>query len=379
MLFSFLWDISYILYTKFKYSINIISEDDYNNEIIKFIMINGVIFIKFTQIITSGSGKKSKNAFGTSLFNKMIHLQDKCYQNIYNIIPYIDYIDKNPIASGSIAQIYKINYNNNIAVLKILLPNINYNIANSIQKLKKLKSFIYYMNYPLYQIIEMYDLEEYLEYIEKQTNLYDETINTMKFKSIFSNTNKIIIPDIYYKDNSKIIMSYERGIKLIDLKKKYPEYYQEALYLMISFMYVSINNNILHGDFHLGNFLFRLEKDILKMIVLDYGIVVPINDDFKNLFISCFDFSISDEEMIDTTMEIFKLININPKIRLDLFNLDTKNKNIFDFFDVNNTKIPIKYISLSFFFPTMNELIKNLNKTSFMIKFMNYMYKNKLL
>ena len=379
MLFSFLYDILYILYTKFKYSINIISENNYNNEIIKYIMSNGVIFIKFTQIITSGSGKKTQNIFGTSLFNKMIHLQDKCYQNIYNIIPTIDYIDKKPIASGSIAQIYKINYNNNIAVLKILLPNINSNITYSIQKLKNLKSFLYYINYPLYQIIEMYDLKEYLEFIEKQTNLYAETINTMKFKSIFSNTNKIIIPDIYYKDSSKIIMSYEQGIKLIDLKKNYPEYYEEALYLMISFMYISINNNILHGDFHLGNFLFRLEKDNLKMIVLDYGIIVPINDDFKNLFISCFDFSKSDDEMIDTIMEIFKLININPKFRLDLFNIDTENQNIFDFFDVNNTKIPIKYISLSFLFPTMNELTKDLNKTSFIIKFMNYMYKNNFL
>ena len=35
----------------------------------------------------------------------------------------------------------------------------------------------------------------------------------------------------------------------------------------------NFKNNIVHGDFHLGNYLFRIENDILKLIVLDFGII----------------------------------------------------------------------------------------------------------
>jgi len=358
----------------------IININEYNINLVNFIKKNGTLFIKFGQFISSAAGPKIRNILGNDLINKLEALQDNCYSNVITI-PYINYIEKEPIASGSISQVYKIYYKDKICVLKLIIPSINGSIEKSFKKLKNYKKIIYYFNYKLYKIINIFDLEEYYEYLILQLNLISEVNNLNKFKEIYKLTNKIIIPEVYYFDKNKIIMSFEEGIKIDDLEKNYNTYYEEALFLIISFIYTSVNNNILHADFHKGNYLFKIENNILKIIILDFGIVVPVENNFKKLFISLFDFTLTDKERVKISNEILLLNNHTYDIdeKIDFFNLETNKTDFIDLFRDQSNKISFKNITFGLIFPNITVLLQKIKKQTFFIKLMNYMYKNKIL
>ena len=379
-MFEKIYNIMYFLFYKLLFITNVISEDSINNKLIDFIKLNGVIFIKLGQLLSSTASSKTQKLLGDNLFRKLFNFNDKCNQHFIQNDDNINYILKEPIASGSIAQVYKINYDDKVCALKTLVPNIDANISTSINNLLFYKKILYYYNREVYNLVNIFDMNEYFNFILKQTDLNKEAENLNKFKAFFKNTKKIIIPDIFYHERTKLIMSYEEGVNLIKLKEQHSEYFEEAVYLMLSFTYVCIQNKILHGDFHFGNFLFRIENQSLIMIVLDFGIIAPINDSEKELFSCLFDYTLNKDEQIAKTKELFIYLKMNPKVEIDLYNVeDSKDKNIHDRFDVKSSKIPINYISLSTVYPHFLNLTSKMERIPFLIKFFNFMYKNKFL
>tara|TARA_Y100000590_G_C15700429_1_gene1006562 strand:- start:750 stop:1895 length:1146 start_codon:yes stop_codon:yes gene_type:complete len=376
-------DIIYLFISKMAYKLNIFTEDDHNTHLINLCKKNGIVFIKMCQIMTSAFGKKAKRELGNNLFKKMSILQDACHQDNPIHLPGINYIDKNPIASGSVAQVYKINYNNKVSALKILLPGINASIQNSIKLFASFRSCLYYINRNLYSNFCLYDLDEYFKFLTIQTRLDQEAENLKKFSSIFSNCDKIIIPDIYYYDSTKIIMSYEEGMTLTVLEKRHPDKYNEALFLIVAFFFKNFKNNIMHGDFHLGNYLFRIENDILKLIVLDFGIITPIPDSLKNGVISIFtDLTLTEDDRTNLSLQIMadNGIVMKPGARINIFNFDPDNTAVLDDnVDFNKSKIPIDLISLGLIFPAVTELIHDITMDQFLIKLMDFLYKHSLL
>ena len=83
--------------------------------------------------------------------------------------------------------------------------------------------------------------------------------------------------------------------------------------LICSFFYVSVKNNFIHGDFHHSNFLFKIEDNELKLIVLDFGIVCNIEDEDRDLILEVLDYEISDKERLDL---IKKFLGNTPEIEL---------------------------------------------------------------
>jgi len=202
------------------FKLNIISEETLNNFIINFIKDNGIIFIKLGQIISSVSGTKTRSILGEKLFYKLRTLTDKCNQELVtNNDNNYDYINKNPIASGSIAQVYKIKYKDKICAYKRLIPNVNLNINKSIDNLIFYKNVLFKTNKKIYDLINIVELDEYIEYIKKQTNFHSEKKNIKKFREIFKDIDKIIIPEVYYCDRSNLIMSFEEGVTIFEIKK----------------------------------------------------------------------------------------------------------------------------------------------------------------
>jgi predicted unusual protein kinase regulating ubiquinone biosynthesis (AarF/ABC1/UbiB family) len=362
-----------IIFNKIKYNSGWMTNEEFDDFIFNFIKNKGVVFIKFSQIISSKVG--GKKIFGNNLFNKLCTLQDRCYQNNFNILPYINYIQEEPFASGSICQIFKIMYNNKISILKVLVPDIESSINDSFQNMKALKQILYYTNTYYYNIINLIDLNELYDTIIEHLQLDNEADNTKKFYDIFKNTEKIIIPEIFYNDKEKIIMSLEEGIKITDIKNK--KHKDEALYLICSFFYICIKNNILHGDFHNSNFYFKIINDEVKMIVLDFGITCYIEDKYKDMILSVYDTGLTDDERNLLYKKIFNEFDIYLQDDNDIENQKITLENLFDNVDIQ--KVPLKYISLALVLPYYKTLIIRKNMNSFLIKLFNYMYKNKFL
>jgi len=379
----FLLDIAFLLLSKIGYKLNILSEETHNAHIINLCKQNGVVFIKMCQIMTSSFGGKAKRDLGINLFEQMSVLQDACHQDNPRHLPGINYLEPRPIASGSIAQVYKINYNDKVSALKILLPDIEKSIMESIELFTFFRSSLYYINIDLYWHFNLYDLDDYFLFLKKQIRLDKEAENFQTFQTIFSDIDRIIIPRIYYSDSTKIIMSYEEGMTLQVLEKRHPEFYHEALFLIIGFFLTGFKNNIMHGDFHLGNYLYRIENGILKLIVLDFGIIAPIDNSIKNGIISLFsDLTLTKNDRINLSINIMENngLFMKPGARVDIFDFNSNQHSILsDFIDLDKSKIRIDLLSLGLIFPSITSLIHDITLDHFLIKLANFLFQSNFL
>jgi len=370
-----IFNIIKIFFFNLKFKLGIVNKDELDNTIYELVKSQGIVFTKIAQILTSRTD--TSKLLGEYLHNKLASLQDQCNQENYENINHINYINLKPIASGSICQIFLIRHNNKISILKTLVPNIHEQIELGRTNFNFIKNILYYTNYNLYKIINLINIDDLNTTILDHTFLDKEAENTKKFKEIFHETNKIIIPEIFYEDEDKIIMSYEKGIKLNELKEN-KKLYKEALFLIFSFFYISIKNNILHGDFHHSNFYFINDNNELKMIVLDFGIICKIEDEDKKLLMNLFNTEVTGQERNKLYVDILNKYDIYPKNGGDLLTQKVSINNLFDEIDI--TKVPIKYISLSITLPYYKTLVKQCgNMKSFLIKLFAYMYKNKFL
>jgi len=270
-----------------------INQEKLDDSLFHFIKDSGIIFIKYAQMITSVN--KQHPEISSYLFLKLKTLQDHNHINDIFLFNNIDYIDKYPINSGSVAHIYKINYNNKICVLKSLIPNVEYKLNKNINDFKKYKFLIYFLNKNFYNIFNSLDHDDYYTILKNNIDLIKETSNIKLFENIFNSHNRFIIPEIYTHDNEKIIMSYEEGLKIEEVEEKHPELYEEALLLLLSFIYVSIDNQVFHCDLHFSNFLFRIENNKIKLIILDFGMIKKLNETEKNIYLEIFDCTTKDE------------------------------------------------------------------------------------
>lgn len=372
------------VFNKFRLKYNFITQDRFDKFIVSIIKRQGVLFIKLCQILSSS--KKAKKILGDNLFNLLTDLQDRCNQTEFKKLDYIDYIYDRPIASGSICQIFRINHKNEICVMKILIDNIDKKIESSFSNLVTLKNYCYYFKQSYYELFKIIDMDKYYLFIKKQTNLSNEASNTIYFSQIFNHIDKIIIPKIYYYDKTKIIMEeLKLQYKINEIETKFPHLFNEALYLILGYIYIGIKNGIIHSDLHWGNYNFMVENGNIKLIVLDYGIVTYIDDYDKTFLLDMVDI------LIPLDMKKYKLKKFlerkDIKLKGDIDILETKinDKNIFDIFDMKN--IPVEYINILLSFSSINKLINRecdnskiaLNtkrKLSFIVHFFNYIYKN---
>lgn len=367
-----LFDLIKFAIIKIKYSIGWLSINEFNDCVIDFIKSQGIVFIKFSQIVSSRSD--TENICGKDLFNKLTNLQDKCYQNEINLREDLNYINNTPVASGSICQIFKIKYNNKISICKTLVPNIDLKINESFKKLSFYKQILGIVNNDYYKLSNLINENEFKSVIMSHLNLEKEVENTNKFRQIFCNTDKIIIPEIYKYDGS-IIMSYNEGIKLTDIKSK--KHFDQAMFLIMSFFYTSIKNNLLHGDFHQSNFYFLIDNDEVKMIVLDFGIVFEIEDKHCDLILKIFNTALSDQERNILYLEILDEVNIKLKNDRNINNQQISFYNLFE--NVELSEVSIKYLTICMILPYYGNIIRQYKLNTFFIKLFNFMYKNKIL
>ena len=265
-------------------------------------------------------------------------------------------------------NVYKTKFNDNNCVIKILIPKIQKKIQKSLDNIQTIKTLSKYVSSNIFQSFNSFNFNEYSNFFLNQTNLLQETNHLKKFKKIFKNTQRIIIPEIYLFDSSKIIMSEEKGFSLQEINVKYPSLYEEALLLLVSFIYKSISNNILHGDLHLGNFKFKINKNFdpnlktgipsISLIVYDFGIIVNLDNDDKKHLLTLFTNAVPFKKKKESMMFLLNKNNIKLK-NPDICPLQSfiNMKNFHEIFEINS--IPVNYINLFFSLSTVQLLVKN--------------------
>ena len=210
------------------------------------------------------------------------NFQDKI-ENIFS------YIQEKPIASGSIAQVYRCKYNDKECVIKIIHPNlkeksiISYNILLLIDFIMKsyIGRYLYFLFPPL-------DFKHFIKSLEEQLDLNTEAYNMKTMRKHYDkDKHLIVIPECYYHSNNFIIMSYEEGEYFKDIQEGDYQKYKIVLCLSLFLRSMAIDYGTIHGDLHCGNWKVRKieNSNDYQLVVYDFGLVIYQHPDWITEFL----------------------------------------------------------------------------------------------
>jgi ubiquinone biosynthesis protein len=248
----------------------------------KCLYICGTVYIKLGQMLSN-----RPDIFTPDILIELKSLQDNVeISSICQTNMDIEFSEKNLIATGTIAQVYKINYQGKSAVIKIKRFGIEKEIKKGFINLKRIanliKNIIYYLPFLRINILTNYNninhlLDSFKEILVSQLDFRKEANNIKLFSKYFLENKYILIPTVYKYEKDYIIMEYLEG-KRFDLKtRENPIKINNKLFqILIEFNIVSyFGYNLCHGDLHMGNVLLSDDNEI---IILDFGIVFHFTD-----------------------------------------------------------------------------------------------------
>ena len=255
---------------------------------------NGCFCIKFTQWIITRYKMMNDNNKIPDWLNLFNNFYEKCefhnFEYTKNILEnefnrsidevFIE-IDRIPIASGSIAQVYKCKYRKNgkVCALKIVHPNIekhNY----TLHFLKFLSHclnsrFCNYFN----SVIPPLDMDIFFDSLENQINLENEAKIMVLLREQFKNDRYIlVIPECYYASKKIIIMSFEEGESFSHLVASGYIKYKIMLSLSLFIRSMALIYGLVHCDLHCGNWKVRKIDNVnYQLVIYDFGLLVETN------------------------------------------------------------------------------------------------------
>lgn len=293
--------------------------------IVNLLKLGGPLFIKIGQNIAN------KKNIDPILKNELIKLQDQNFNDKIVKPEYLkkrynlENIDKNPIASGSIAAIYKIKYQNKDCVIKVLHKDIRKDTILSINLFDSVKSKFYMIDL-LNSFKQLVDLNQIYKELLDQTDLNNEVKNLNEIKNNFQNkifSDLVIFPQVLYHNNQIIIETYEEGLDIKNFVKKHPDRKEEAAHLINCVFYKMFFDNCIHADMHFSNVRFKIIDNKVRIVLYDFGLVTRI-DDINNykIFINVYKKNMFVPDKVKF-IEMIKKFNKNPKADLEKFETES--------------------------------------------------------
>lgn len=253
----------------------------------------GPTFVKLGQTFSS-----REDLLPPELIIELQKLQDKVEEvdlNIEEILEqefnisakdYFQEIQQRPIATASIAQVYKaVLKEGSEVILKVKKPNVQDNIQDDLLLIHDIVKVI--TNYS--EIASKLDLKQVISTFEKslleEISLINEKNNIQQFALNFKNNRETYIPKIYEEFCSNIILCMEfiDGIKITNKEALLangidPVKISEAgLRLFVSQI---LDYGFFHADPHAGNILVKKDG---KVVFIDFGAVGKIQPNDKEI------------------------------------------------------------------------------------------------
>ncbi len=189
------------------------------------------------------------------------------------------HIDKQPLASASIAQVHAATlHNDEQVIIKILRPGIGKKIQKDVALMKKLAAFADRFLSPGVQVDHLEIVEEFDKTIHDELDLQREAANASVLKKHFTNSKDLYIPKIYWDYCKTEIMVQERvhgiSIKDFDALKQANINFELLAEKGLKIFYTQVfRDNFFHADMHPGNiFINPNNPEDPQIILLDFGI-----------------------------------------------------------------------------------------------------------
>lgn len=261
-------------------------------------------------------------------------------------------IDKHPIASASIAQVYKATLSDGqTVILKIKRPNIDEIIESDLMIIKDLaalltKSFEFANALNLQQAVNAFE-----QSLLAELSLVKERENIERFAQNFKGNSTLLVPKVYpYLSNNNVIcMDFIDGAKVTNMDfLKLHQINPEKLTEKILNLYLAqiLEHGFYHADPHPGNIMVTSEGKIAFIDMGAMGTIYPadqamlediiINVIFKNvpkliqiLKKMAIKFEIKDEQKLESDLkDILHHIDSSNLDKLDIKILFEKFKGI---------------------------------------------------
>jgi predicted unusual protein kinase regulating ubiquinone biosynthesis (AarF/ABC1/UbiB family) len=276
-----------------------------------------------------------------------------------------------PINSGMISLVYKLKENdsNNYYILKMKRKNIDEKLENSIKNIMFIMwilSFIPYFN--TLQIPVLFN--ENIDSLKELLNFHIEVKNTMDMKEACKNLTYIVIPTINKEvtDNhpNAILMEYIKGSHITKIDENDYETYAK---LVLKYGFVnSFFHGTIHGDLHAGNILFIKNdesdelKDKYQIGIIDFGIVMHFDDDFRTKLMNIF-LDLFDNDPMDISVQLLNIL-LDPPYILNFINNEDK-KNIISITEkiIKNAIYKSKQLNQIMFYDFLMDLNNYLNSS----------------
>lgn len=201
----------------------------------------------------------------------------KAFINIF------DSFDPDPIACGSIAQVYKGIIEGKPVAVKILRPNLIDIINIDLSILDDFKPIMR----KFLGVGRNFDIDAFLmeirEMLTREVDLRIEAVNMRRFEDNFKNVKNVAVPKIYpeYCSANVLTMEFIQGTQIKDIinmpvpQSKKSEYTRTITKSYLKQVYI---DGFYHADPHGGNMLVE-ENDTIAFI--DFGAVGSIDDELK--------------------------------------------------------------------------------------------------
>ncbi|WP_295211427.1 AarF/ABC1/UbiB kinase family protein [Chryseobacterium sp. sg2396] len=260
----------------------------------------GPTFVKLGQTFSN-----REDLLPPELIQELQKLQDKVetvemnveeiLENEFNISVqnHFSEIKKKPLATASIAQVYKaVLADGTDVILKIKKPDVQTLIEDDLLLIKDLEKLV--SSYS--EIGEKLNLKQAISTFEKslleEVSLINEKENILQFRRNFKNSKETYVPKVYedYSNNNVLCMEFIDGIKVTDTKTLL-EYDIDPVYISETglrlFVSQILDYGFFHADPHAGNILVKKDG---KVVFIDFGAVgkIPPNDKeiLENLIVS---------------------------------------------------------------------------------------------
>lgn len=219
-----------------------------------------------------------------------------------------DSFDSEPIASGSIAQVYKGVLEGKPVAVKILRPNL-IDIINI--DLSILDDFKLVMRKVL-GLGSNFDIDAFLleirEMLTREVDLRTEAVNMRRFEDNFKNVKNVSVPRIYpdYCSANVLTMEFIKGIQIKDIinmsvpQSKKSEYTRTITKSYLKQVYI---DGFYHADPHGGNMLVE-ENDTIAFI--DFGAVGSIDEELQKHMLE-FYYAINNRDVEEATQGFLKI------------------------------------------------------------------------
>lgn len=223
-------------------------------------------------------------------------------------IEIFDSFNPEPIACGSIAQVYKGTLESKPVAVKILRPNLIDTINIDLSILDDFKPIMR----KVLGLGSNFDIDAFLleirEMLTREVDLRTEAVNMRRFEDNFKNVKNVAVPKIYsdYCSANVLTMEFILGIQIKDItnmpvpQSKKSEYTRTITKSYLKQVYI---DGFYHADPHGGNMLVQ-ENDTIAFI--DFGAVGSIDEELQKHMLE-FYYAINNRDVEGATQGFLKI------------------------------------------------------------------------